>query len=295
MADTDLGASNEGTHDPCRYCSGGRRSRSRRLPRRSRQTRAASRRRSRRCSPRVKLGVQIEPLLTVGRRASERLSIRGDPGRHLRAHAGPGQNRPLRQPRDQQGAVPVQHGHTDRGERGERLRQRAGEPADPQPAFGRCAERAVRRSRVRSASSASARTTSRRRRRSSAASIFFTNEESPDYVLRQEDSWPPPIGDPAERGGRRRGRARRPDRQERPDLRDGQAQPREQRRRSPGTGTRSSSPATTRSRAVRSGRFRACRRGPVAVAALLLHRAEHRCRSWPTRATSGRSSPTRQA
>ena len=28
--------------------------------------------------------------------------------------------------------------------------------------------------------------------------IFFTNEESPDYVLRQENSWPPPIGDPAE-------------------------------------------------------------------------------------------------
>jgi hypothetical protein len=30
-------------------------------------------------------------------------------------------------------------------------------------------------------------------------SIFFTNEESPDYVFRREDSWPPPIGDPAER------------------------------------------------------------------------------------------------
>jgi hypothetical protein len=30
-------------------------------------------------------------------------------------------------------------------------------------------------------------------------SILFTNEESPDYVFRQEDSWPPPIGDPAER------------------------------------------------------------------------------------------------
>jgi len=28
--------------------------------------------------------------------------------------------------------------------------------------------------------------------------IFFTNEESPDYVLREENSWPPPIGDPAE-------------------------------------------------------------------------------------------------
>jgi Alkaline phosphatase PhoX len=28
--------------------------------------------------------------------------------------------------------------------------------------------------------------------------ILFTNEESPDYVFRQEDSWPPPIGTPAE-------------------------------------------------------------------------------------------------
>ena len=29
--------------------------------------------------------------------------------------------------------------------------------------------------------------------------ILFTNEESPDYVLRQEASWPPAIGSPAER------------------------------------------------------------------------------------------------
>jgi hypothetical protein len=28
--------------------------------------------------------------------------------------------------------------------------------------------------------------------------ILFTNEESPDYVFRQEDSWPPPVGDPNE-------------------------------------------------------------------------------------------------
>ncbi len=29
--------------------------------------------------------------------------------------------------------------------------------------------------------------------------ILFTNEESPDYVFRQEDSWPPPLGSPDER------------------------------------------------------------------------------------------------
>jgi hypothetical protein len=28
--------------------------------------------------------------------------------------------------------------------------------------------------------------------------ILFTNEESPDYVFRQADSWPPPVGDPDE-------------------------------------------------------------------------------------------------
>jgi hypothetical protein len=29
--------------------------------------------------------------------------------------------------------------------------------------------------------------------------ILFTNEESPDYVFRQENSWPPPLGSPAEK------------------------------------------------------------------------------------------------
>jgi Bacterial protein of unknown function (DUF839) len=29
--------------------------------------------------------------------------------------------------------------------------------------------------------------------------VLFTNEESPDYVLRREAAWPPPMGDPAER------------------------------------------------------------------------------------------------
>ena len=29
--------------------------------------------------------------------------------------------------------------------------------------------------------------------------ILFTNEETPDYVFRQEESWPPPMGDPAEK------------------------------------------------------------------------------------------------
>ena len=77
-------------------------------------------------------------------RPPERLSLRGHPGRDLRAHAGSGQSRPLREPRDQQGAVPVQRGGAYGGQRGERLRQRAGEPADPQPAVGGGAQRLVR-------------------------------------------------------------------------------------------------------------------------------------------------------
>ena len=134
-----------------------------------------------------------------------------------------------------------------------------------------------------------------RRRRASAASIFFTNEESPDYVFRQEDSWPPPIGDPAEERGRPRGRARRPDRQDTTRSTGWAGTTTRTASRSPGTGTRSSSPATTRSRAGRSARFPAVRRGPVAVAALFVHRAEHGRPAWRTRATCGRSSRTRRA
>jgi hypothetical protein len=37
------------------------------------------------------------------------------------------------------------------------------------------------------------------RREGFSRPILFTNEESPDYVWRQEDSWPPPIGDPNEK------------------------------------------------------------------------------------------------
>ena len=74
-------------------------------------------------------GVRIDAAPDRRGRASERLSLRGDPGRDLVCARGAGTGRPLREPRDEQGAVPVHHGRADRGERGERLRQRAGEPA----------------------------------------------------------------------------------------------------------------------------------------------------------------------
>ena len=98
-------------------------------------------------------------------------------------------------------------------------------------------ERLVRHPEQLAATSASARTTSPRRRRGSSRDILFTNEESPDYVFRQEDSWPPPIGDPD-------GEARPAlvvaldvkTGKHHPIYGHGPAQPREQRRRSPGYG-----------------------------------------------------------
>ena len=78
------------------------------------------------------------------RHAVERLPVRGDPGRHLATHARPGPRRPVRQPRDVEGAVPVRHRRPNRGQRGERLRQRAGQQPDPEPALRGRAQRLVR-------------------------------------------------------------------------------------------------------------------------------------------------------
>ncbi len=59
--------------------------------------------------------------------------------------------------------------------------------------------------------------------------IFFTNEESPDYVYRQEASWPPTPGSPAEEEAGLVVALDVKTGKHQPDLRDGQAQPREQR------------------------------------------------------------------
>ena len=67
--------------------------------------------------------------------------------------------------------------------------------------------------------------------------ILFTNEESPDYVLRQEDSWPPAIGDPAEEENGVVVALDVKTGKHHTDLRDGPAQPRERRRRFPGSTT----------------------------------------------------------
>ena len=125
----------------------------------------------------------------------------------------------------------------------------------PEPAFGRRPQRQVR-------DPESARLPAlllelpRHEKEGFSRDIFFTNEETPDYVFRQEDSWPPPIGDPAEReAGLVVAR----------DVRNGKQHPiygmgRHNHENSvaiPGYGSRSSSRATTRSRAGRSARSRA--------------------------------------
>ena len=200
----------------------------------------------------VKAGVTVTPLLTVGDTLKSGYRFEAIPDGISVANAGPRAGRPVRQPRDREGAVPVRHGRADRGQRRERLRQRPGQPADPRPALGRRAERLVRHRQQRRLPAVLLELPRDVEARASTRDILFTNEETPDYVYRQEASWPPPIGSPDRARGRRRRRARRPERQAPPDLRHGPPQPRE-RRRDPGLSTsRSCSRATTRSRAARS-------------------------------------------
>ena len=195
---------------------------------------ADSRPRNPRCSPPIKAGVTVTPLLTVGDDVGERLPVRGHPGRHLGADPWPADWSTL-YVNHETSKVPFPYntaGPRTAVNVAERLRQLTGEPADPERGTAACST-ARSPSRAAAASSGSAPTTSRRARRASTRDILFTNEESPDYVFRQEDSWPPPIGDPDRGGERRRARARRRAGDVPADLRDGPAQPRE-RRRDPG-------------------------------------------------------------
>ena len=95
--------------------------------------------------------------------------------------------------------------------------------------------------------------------------IIFTNEEATDFVNRTGEAWP------ARAGAEQAGVVVAYDvasGEYKTDLRDGPAQPREQRRRSPATAIRSCSRATTRSRlrrrsstSIRRRRARSC--GPT--------------------------------
>ena len=234
-------------------------------------------------------------------RASERVSLRGHPGRDLAAHAGPGEGRPLREPRDEQGAVPVQHGRADRGQRRERLRQRAGEPADPQPALRRACSTARSSSRAargfqRFCSNYLATSEGGIRSRHPLHERGVAGLRAParGFVAARDRR-------PGRGGERRRRRARRQDGQAPPDLRDGPAQPREQRRDS--RVRRPRRPLGRRHVHERSahGRARTSARNPAlpgpvpAQSQLYSYIAPSTDACWPTRATSGRSSPTRRA
>ena len=187
---------------------------------------------SRRCSRRSWRASRSTPIITVGDVLSSGYRFEAIPDGIALRTRGQGTRRPVREPRDEQGAVPVQHRGTHRGERRERLRQRAGEPADRQPALGRDPQRLVRRSRAARATSASARTTSRRRRKGSTETSCSRTRRRSTTSSGRQDSWPPAIGDPNEkqvglvvaldvRTGKHTA-----------DLRHGPAQPREHRRHS---------------------------------------------------------------
>ena len=132
------------------------------------------------------------------------------------------------------------------------------------------------------------------RRRGSTGRSSSRTRRSPDYVFRQEASWPPPIGSAAERrpasssrstsgpAGSTRSTAWAATTTRTPS-------------RSPGTESRWSCRATTRSRAVRSRASFPAGRGSGPVPALLLHRIEHEVAAGRQRAISGPSSPTRRA
>ena len=93
----------------------------------------------------VMAGVGVTPLLTVGDVLPSGLSLRGHPRRDLPAHAS-GQGRVDLFVNHETSKVPFPYVTADayRRQRGERLRQLAGEQADPQPALRGRAQRLVR-------------------------------------------------------------------------------------------------------------------------------------------------------
>ena len=153
--------------------------------------------------------------------------------------------RPLRQPRDVQGSVPVRHRRTPRRptrRTTSTTRRSAGSILNQ---HGRGAERLLRHRAAR-ATSGSARTTSRRARKDSSATSS-SRTRSRRTTCSGRGARGRPRATPGAEAERARRRARRPDRASTRDLRDGTAQPREQRRRSRGSTTWSCSRATTRS------------------------------------------------
>ena len=153
----------------------------------------------RRCSIAVMAGVTVTPLLTVGDLLPSGYRFEAIPdGISVRTR---GQGRVDLFVNHETSKVPFPFviAAPDRGERGERLRQRAGEPADPQSALGRGAQRLVRRSRAAAATSGSARTTSRRRRKGSTAKSSSRTRSRPTTCCGRRPRGRPPSGNAGER------------------------------------------------------------------------------------------------
>ena len=144
-------------------------------------------------------GVTITPILSVG-------DVFGDSG--FRFEAIPdgisltdprqGSRRPLREPRDEQGAVPVRlrarHPAGPHGsQRGERLRQLPGEPDRPESATLQARWTAPSSSQAAAASSGSARTISPPARRGSTATSCSRTRSHRTTCSGRRNSWPPPL------------------------------------------------------------------------------------------------------
>ena len=160
---------------------------------------AASRPRNPRCSPRSWPASRSTPLLTVGDVLPGGYRFEAIPDGISVRPVGMGKVDLFVNHETSKVPFPYLLGADGNGSRPvtERLRQRAGEPADPE----RRRARGLRLVRHPDSGGGFQRFCSNYLATSKEGfdqDIFFTNEESPDYVFRRENSWPPPVGDPAE-------------------------------------------------------------------------------------------------
>ena len=184
----------------------------------------------------------------------------------------------------------------DRGERRERLRQRAGEPADAQPALGRRAQRLVRHPEQRRLPALLLELPRDARRRGSTATSSSRTRSRPTTCSGRRPRGRPPIGDPAEREAGvvvaldvKTGKHHPIYGMGRHNHENGVAIPGyDEPVVLSGDDTFTSGPLTGVPDTAGSSRARRSRSSTRTS-----RRAPTRC--WPTRATSGRSSPTRRA
>ena len=223
-------------------------------------------------------------------------AFRADPGRDLRPPRGHGKVDLFVNHETSKVPFPYITADADRGQRRERLRQRAGQPAELNQHSAGVLNGSFA---IDSSERLPALLLELPRHREGGLRPRHPLHERGDARLRDTARRTPgrhAIGDPAEQRGRRRRRARRrrPASTARSTAWAGTTTRTASRSRA--TASRSSSRATTRSRAARSPACLPGRRDgarPSRSSTRTSRRARTRC--WPTRATCGRSSPTRRA